>query len=152
MHTEDWSGTRVAAALARLGDAGYPQSRLARMAGVNRSQVNRWSRGENRPGHDAVRRLAAAVWREHPDVARELVEASGYAWAEPADAERSPPPARLREETREAIREDLGNDVIAEQVIAYVEGLASGRIEPSVSEDPGAQRPANGEGHQRGRG
>lgn len=89
MHKE-WSGARVAAALARLSDAGYPQSRLARLAGVNRSAVNRWSRGENRPTYDAVRRLSAGVWRAHPDEARELVEASGYAWSEPSELEPEP--------------------------------------------------------------
>lgn len=85
MHIEEWSASRVAAVLASLKDAGITESRLARMAGVNRSQVNRWSRGENRPGYDAARRLAVAVYRDHPDLARELVAASGYVWAEPQD-------------------------------------------------------------------
>src|ERR1700761_7362903 len=85
MHTEEWSGARVAAALAALGDAGIQQARMARMAGVNRSQVNRWSRGENRPGYTPVRKLALAVWHKHPGIARELVEASGYPWTEPEE-------------------------------------------------------------------
>lgn len=86
MHYPEWSASRVAAALAELADSGMPQSRLARLAGVNRSQINRWSRGENRPGYDPVRRLAAGIWRTHPRLAKELVVASGYAWAEPVDA------------------------------------------------------------------
>jgi transcriptional regulator with XRE-family HTH domain len=90
MHTEEWSGSRVAAVLALLKDAGYSQSRMARLAGIgDRSTVNRWSRGENRPGPDAVRRLAAAVWPRQPELARELVEASGYPWVEP---QREPEP------------------------------------------------------------
>jgi len=110
MHNEEWSGTRVASALARLGDAGYPQARLARMAGVNRSQVNRWTRGENRPGYDAVRRLAIGVWHRHPELARELVEASGYPWTEPSEADRSPPgliDERLGREDAELVRKAL---------------------------------------------
>lgn len=83
MPNEEWSGARVAAALARLEDAGYPQSRMARLTGVSQSTINRWGRGIVRPGYDAIRRLAAGVFRPHPDIARELVEASGYAWAEP---------------------------------------------------------------------
>jgi transcriptional regulator with XRE-family HTH domain len=96
MHYEEWSASRFAAALGALEDAGLTQSRLARLAGVHRSQVNRWSRGENRPGYDPVRRLAVATWRQHPGIARELVEASGYPWAEPAATEPPIPPDVLR--------------------------------------------------------
>ena len=84
MHYEDWSAARIAAALARLEDAGYSQPGMARLADVSQSTVNRWSRGKVQPGYAAVRKLAVAVWRKHPGIARELVEASGYAWAEPS--------------------------------------------------------------------
>ena len=73
----------MAAAIGRLKDAGMSEQRIGKLAGASRATANRWARGANRPDHDAVRRLAAAVWRRHPDLARELVEASGYAWAEP---------------------------------------------------------------------
>lgn len=86
MRSEEWSASRIAAALGKLEDTGQTQPKMARLAGVSQSTVNRWSRGRVRPGYDAVRRLAAAVWRQHPDLARELVEASGYAWAEPDPA------------------------------------------------------------------
>ena len=86
MHYEDWSAARIAAALARLEDTGLSQPNMARLAGVSQSTVNRWSRGKVQPGYAAVRKLAVAVWRKHPALAKELVEASGYAWAEPADA------------------------------------------------------------------
>lgn len=82
MHNE-WSAARVAAALARLEDAGYSQPEMARLAGVSQSTVNRWSRGKVQPGYGTATRLASAVWRRQPQLARELVEASGYAWAEP---------------------------------------------------------------------
>ena len=86
MHSEQWSAARTAAALAKLEDTGRSQPAMARTAGVSQSTVNRWARGKVQPGYAAVRRLAVAVWRKHPDLARELVEASGYAWAEPTDA------------------------------------------------------------------
>lgn len=82
------------------------------MAGVNRSQVNRWSRGENRPSHDAVRRLAAAVWREHPRLARELVEASGYPWTEPAAVPKPSIPADVLAVIRKRYSPEQQREVI----------------------------------------
>lgn len=71
-----------------------------------------------------------------------LEEVLGVSLSE--DGERSPP-VRLREKTREAIRDDLRDDpVLAEQVIAYVEGLASGRI-PAAPAVPDADPRAGGE-------
>lgn len=87
MHNQEWSAPKVAAALARLEDAGYAQPQMARLADVSQSTVNRWSRGRVQPGYSNVTRLAAAVWRHHPALARELVEASGYGWSEPAEPE-----------------------------------------------------------------
>jgi transcriptional regulator with XRE-family HTH domain len=109
---------------------------MARLAGVNRSQVNRWSRGENRPGYDPVRSLAAAVWRKHPDLARELVEASGYAWAEPKDP---PPPDVLTEElgqdTADRVRRELAKRGEAGRaVLAEFERVLSSPGEEAESE------------------
>ena len=84
--SERWSGPRLVAAIARLKDAGMNESQIARTAGVSRATANRWARGAHRPDHDAIRRLARGIFRKHPDMAKELVEASGYAWAEPTDA------------------------------------------------------------------
>jgi len=130
MHSQEWSGTRITAALAALSDAGIPQSRMARMAGVNRSQVNRWSRGENRPGYDPVRKLALAVWRSHPGIARELVEASGYAWAEPGSVPEPPP---IPSEVLAAIKKNYPPDQ-QDEVIAMLRELtappSAGESEP----------------------
>lgn len=108
MRNEDWSATRIAAALAKLEDTGLSQPRMARLAGVSQSTVNRWSRGRVQPGYAAVRKLAVAMWPRHPDLARELVEASGYAWAEPSEA---PPPDVLADElgqdTADRVRREL---------------------------------------------
>jgi transcriptional regulator with XRE-family HTH domain len=116
MHGE-WSGTRIAAAIAALKATGLSDQRIGKLAGVNRSTANRWARGLNRPDHDAVRQLAARIWREHPDIARELVEASGYPWAEPTEVEAPWTPldeffgsAEDAEEVRAKIRRHKGAD------------------------------------------
>lgn len=61
------------------------ESAIARLAGASRASANRWARGTHRPDYDPIRRLAGRVYARFPDVARELVEASGYAWAEPQE-------------------------------------------------------------------
>jgi transcriptional regulator with XRE-family HTH domain len=71
------------------------EAAIGRMAGASRATANRWARGTHRPDHDSVQRLAARVYIRFPQVARELVEASGYAWSVPADA---PEPDVLAEE------------------------------------------------------
>jgi transcriptional regulator with XRE-family HTH domain len=136
MKSEDWSGTRVAAVLARLRDAGFSEQKLARLADVSQPTINRWARAERRPGHDPIRRLALGVWRTFPAEARELVEAAGYIWAEPSENE-APPPFELRDGTRRAILDDLGGDSeLATEVIAYIEHLASGRLAPARAAHP----------------
>ena len=123
MPNEEWSGDRVAAALARLEGAGYPQSRMARLAGVSPSTINRWGRGRVRPGYDAARRLAAATWHRHPAEARELVEASGYAWSQPS----APPPEPLvAPELAAELRRRHPED--AEYVIAELERRRAERL------------------------
>jgi hypothetical protein len=110
------------------------------MAEVNRSQVNRWGRGENRPGYDAARRLALAVYRDHPDLARELVEASGYPWSEPQDLpepEPAPDLARDEPELYEALFRAYDGD--EKKVLAALRAV----LETEASERPeGAESPS----------
>ncbi|HEY3883024.1 MAG TPA: hypothetical protein VGM12_30930 [Trebonia sp.] len=74
------------AVLATVKDNGMSVKEMTQLSGANRSTIYRWmSGGEGQPDYDLVNRLARAIWRRHPELARELVEASGYAWAEPAD-------------------------------------------------------------------
>lgn len=83
MH-ETWDATRVMAVLATVKDNGMSVREMTQLSGANRSTIYRWMSGaEGQPDYDLVNRLARAIWRRHPDLARELVEASGYAWAEP---------------------------------------------------------------------
>lgn len=127
-----WSGPRVAAAIGRLKEAGMSEQRIAKLAGASRATANRWARGANRPDHDSVRRLAAAVWRRHPDVARELVEASGYAWADPDELPEPEPaisPALLA-----AIRRDI-DPADQQRVIDALERTLRG--EPQPPNEPG---------------
>jgi transcriptional regulator with XRE-family HTH domain len=130
----------VAAALAALSDAGITQSRMGRLAGVNRSQVNRWSRGENRPGYDPVRRLAAALFPQFPVLAEELVEASGYAWAEPGDAPaRTIPPKVLT-----AIEESYDPEKQA-RIIEMLEEI-NARAERVAAREASAEEPPESSG------
>lgn len=69
--------------------AGLSHQRIADAAGVDRSQVWRWVRAGTNPGYEPVRRLAAWLIAEHPEVADEaasLLTAAGY---------ETPPPAVL---------------------------------------------------------
>jgi transcriptional regulator with XRE-family HTH domain len=124
---------------ARRGELGLTQQQLADAAGVDIKTIGNL---ESR-GRWPIARTRAAIeqalgWQ--PGEMKRIAD----------EAERSPP-ARLRDGTREAIRKDLAGDpVLAEQVIAYVEGLASGRIPPAPA-SPGADPPAAGESRQRGR-
>ena len=128
-----WSGPRVAAAIARLKDAGMSEQRIAKLAGASRATANRWARGANRPDHDSMRRLAAAVWRQHPDLARELVEASGYAWAEPTEL---PEPA-ISPALLAAIRKELPDPEDQQRVIDALERTMRGEPPPSAQAEAG---------------
>lgn len=134
-----WSGARLAAAIARLKDAGMTESHIARLAAVGRATVNRWARGANRPDYDAIRRLAAAVFRNHPAIARELVEASGYPWSEPAEL---PEPDALAdvlgEDAAERLRRELATRGEAGAIVlADMEHV----LRPPASGPSGSERP-----------
>lgn len=110
-----WNGTRVAAAIIQLKDAGMSEANIALLAGVSRATANRWARGANRPDHDSVQRLAARVWHDHPGTARELVEAAGYPWREP-DAASAPP--LIAPEVEADIRRLAESDEEADELLA----------------------------------
>ena len=139
-----WSGPRLAAAIAGLKDTGMNESQIARAAGVGRSTVNRWARGANRPDHDPVRRLAAAVFRRRPDLARELVEASGYPWSEPteAPAPRIPPDVLAVIETRYPPEQQARIIEMLERFSGHDEATQPSAEEQSQSRDDGGTRSA----------
>lgn len=73
---------------------GLSHQRIAEAAGVDRSQVWRWVSSGSKPGYEPVRRLAAWLIAERPEVAAEaarLLPAAGYE-TPPATA----PPRRPR--------------------------------------------------------
>jgi len=147
MH-EEWSKARVIAALAALDDAGLGRRKLSEIAGVDHSTIGRWARGRVKPDYSRVRRLALGVWHSHPQLARELVEASGYPWADPTEAE-APPPTPLEElfgadgaeDVRRKIRIHKGAD--ADWYISAIESALSappaGECDPQ-SPDAGRAR------------
>ena len=129
-----WDRARVITVLAALKDAGVSAQRMSRLAGVNRSTIYRWISGDVAPDYAPVRNLARGIWRERPDDARELVEASGWPWQEPSEQD-LPPPPRLSEATKAAMRRELG-DEMASALIAHHEHLASGRTAPAEDAGP----------------
>jgi hypothetical protein len=108
-----WDRARVMASLAALKDAGVSVPKMSRMARANRSTIYRWVGGEVAPDYELVHNLAYAIWPHHPALARELVEASGYAWVEP-DAEPEPEP--IPREVLDVIRKTYPPEVQAEAI------------------------------------
>jgi transcriptional regulator with XRE-family HTH domain len=68
----------MAAAFAAVERTGLSKSDIGRIAGVHRSQVSRWVSGEQRPSYDRTMRLAGYLKRDNPELADELVAATGY--------------------------------------------------------------------------
>jgi transcriptional regulator with XRE-family HTH domain len=73
---------------------------MSRRSGVTRSTIYRWMAGEVQPDYGKAYSLAYAVHPRYPGLARDLVEASGYAWAEPTEA---PEPPRIPPDVLAAI-------------------------------------------------
>lgn len=117
-------GARIAR---RRHQLGWSQVELAGHLGVSPSSVANWERGASYP--------KKKLGKVEQVLGISLLEPEGEV------ADRSPP-ARLSDETRVAIRRDLAAEPdLAEWVIDYVEGLASGRIRPAGS-DPQPQAAA----------
>ncbi len=81
MHAEPDNGefARILAAIQQR--TGLSHQRIADAAGVDRSQVWRWVRAGSNPGYEPVRRLAAWLIAERPEVAdaaAQLLPAAGY--------------------------------------------------------------------------
>jgi transcriptional regulator with XRE-family HTH domain len=103
---------------------------MTRLSGANRSTIYRWmSGGDGQPDYDLVNRLAAAIWRREPRLARELVEASGYAWAEPTEI----PQPTISPALLAAIRKELPDPEDQQRVIETIERRLRGEPPPSAS-------------------
>lgn len=99
---QSWDRSRVIAVLAAIRDAGISVPVMSRRSGVTRSTIYRWMAGEVQPDYGKVYGLAYAVHPRYPGLARDLVEASGYAWAEPEEA---PEPPRVPPDVLAIIQE-----------------------------------------------
>jgi len=118
---QSWDRSRVIAVLAAVKDAGISVPKMSRTSGVTRSTIYRWMAGEVQPDYGKVYSLAYAVHPRYPGLARDLVEASGYVWAEPRDAPPSDVLAdELGQDTADRVRRELakrgeaGRTVLAE--------------------------------------
>lgn len=69
---------RQANAFAAVERTGLSKSDIGRIAGVHRSQVSRWVSGEQRPSYERAMRLAGHLRTAHPELAAELIAATGY--------------------------------------------------------------------------
>lgn len=82
MHTSQWDRQRFKDVLEEIQRrTNLSQTELAKLAGRNRTQINRWVRAENQPAYTALQQLATATAARYPDVAdlaRELMAAAGY--------------------------------------------------------------------------
>lgn len=90
-----WKPDALRSALAAIQDEGFTQADLAELADVNRSQVNRWTRGENRPTYDKALLLARRIARKNQRLADEFMTAAGYG---PPGAEPEPWPLGIQPE------------------------------------------------------
>lgn len=115
---------RVMTVLAALRDSGVSAQQMSRMANVNRATIYRWIAGEVTPDWIPVRTLAWALWRQYPEEARELVEASGWPWQEPPEPEPEP---LVDPEVAEILRRRYPGD--ADELIAELERREAARRE-----------------------
>lgn len=87
MRTEDWDRETFRRVLEDIQDRTHlTEAELAALAGRSRSQVNRWTRAENQPAYDPLRRLVDGLEKFGPGVRKlgiQLLEAAGYAPPEP---------------------------------------------------------------------
>lgn len=138
MHGE-WSPGELRAALAAIQDQGLGQGEIAKLAGVNRSQVNRWARGENRPTYDKALRLARRIGVRHPGLAAALMAASGYTWDGVTEPEPEPEQAGISDKLRGQIEAEAGD--LAPEMIAAVERI--------LARERGEEGPSSGQGSTR---
>lgn len=133
---------RVAEAITAILDAGLTKSDIARLAGRDASQVSRWAVGSQRPGYETATQLAAGLRPAHPELAEQLLVASGYAG--PGGEPPVPPlisPSLLASIRREVSPEDQ------ERVIEAIERTLAPGGEPTepggAATSPGAQLPGD---------
>jgi transcriptional regulator with XRE-family HTH domain len=87
VRTEKWDRETFRTVLAAIRDRTHlTELELANLAGRSRSQVNRWTRAENQPDYEPVRRLVDGLEQYGPQVRQlgvQLLEAAGYSPPEP---------------------------------------------------------------------
>lgn len=127
---QTWDEARVTAVLAALKDNGVSVQNMTRWSGLHRSTIYRWMRGDGgQPDYHHVGRLAEALWRRgYAGPARELSEASGYAWAEPQDEpEPDPVPADVLRVISQAVARGERSQEWADDAIAALTAIGRGR-------------------------
>lgn len=86
--TPDWPADRLKALIDRIQDeTGLNKAQLAGMAGINPSQLSRWTSGATRPQHKSMVDLGEALKARFPGLGvdgRALAAAAGYDFESPA--------------------------------------------------------------------
>lgn len=128
---------------------GWSMHELARRSTVGRPTIYRWRDGTEVPQARPVGLVADVL-----GIPRERAVRLAGIITDRDDADRSTPPAvPLRDGTKAAIREDFAGDpVLGEQAVAYIEGLASGRIPPAAPSSRGGRPQGDGQERHRGHG
>lgn len=158
MRTEKWDRETFRTVLATIRDrTNLTEAGLAELAGRSRSQVNRWTRAENQPDYEPVRRLVDGLERYGTEARKlgvQLLEAAGYAPPQPAGrisqvTFETPPLAGVRVEqhdngyqvtynpnlTMDDVREALGALTDVERLLIYnleISGFKPGEIQGAV--------------------
>lgn len=131
-----WDPPRVMTVLSTLKDNGVSVREMTRLSGANRSTVYRWMSGDGgKPDYVLISNLAQGIWRRWPDLAQELVVASGWPWQEPTDL---PPEPLVAPELAESLRKHLPPDE-AEEIIAELERRRAGPGSPAAQEPRSGQ-------------
>lgn len=112
MRADRWNPERFRLLIKEIQErTGLGDSALGPMAGLSRSQFNRWSRAENQPSHKPLRTLYDSLIAHDPELrvpARDLLIAAGYdppspglALVEvPTDVSLTEPPADVEADLR----------------------------------------------------
>lgn len=124
---------RQAAAFAAVERTGLTKTDIGKIAGVHRSQVSRWVSGEQRPSYERTMRLADHLKRDRPELAEELIAATGYGPVERGLDSTVPPDVLAL--IRKRYNPDQQREIIAklEELGGGAPGEASGRSDPGTS-------------------
>lgn len=140
--TPDWPADRLKALIDRIQDeTGLNKAQLAGMAGINPSQLSRWTSGATRPQHKSMVDLGEALKARFPGLGvdgRALAAAAGYDFESPTAS-----PGAVEQTSQEEA------DAIGASVIDRIMAAQDRRIELILQRQAEEQRRRDEEARQR---